>query len=76
MAAAVAKPPPEWPQMPTRSMSMKGCRSASSLMPAIWSGSVLSPMRPYQASWNAFARPGVPMPSIATTTKPSSASAW
>jgi hypothetical protein len=25
MALAVAKPPPEWPQMPARSMSMNGC---------------------------------------------------
>ncbi|CAM5470452.1 hypothetical protein RLIN73S_01579 [Rhodanobacter lindaniclasticus] len=45
-------------------------------MPATWSGSVLSPMSPYQVSWNDLERHGVPMPSIATTMKPSSAIAW
>ena len=30
MAAAVMKPPPEWPQMPTRLISIYGCMAASS----------------------------------------------
>jgi hypothetical protein len=35
IAVVVAKPPPEWPQMPARDRSIHGYFSASSFMPAI-----------------------------------------
>ena len=46
-ASAVMNPPPEWPHIAALVMSIHGYFFASSFMPAIWSGIVLSrPIRP------------------------------
>src|SRR5690606_34117704 len=65
-AAAVALPPADGPQMPTRWMSIRGWRAASCFSAVTWSGRVLSAMSPALASWKALLRHGwLPMPSIA-----------
>ena len=52
--------------MPTRSRSIHGYFAPSCFNAVTWSGKVLSTMLPYQASWNALLRNGVPL--VATNT--------
>ena len=61
--------------MPTRVMSYQGYFAATALCQRIRSGKPASLRFFHATSWNAFERLLVPMPSICTTMKPSSASA-
>src|SRR5258708_5728776 len=61
--------------MPTRVTSMYGYFAAAALIQRMRSGKPASAMSFQQTSWNARDRQLVPMPSIWTTMKPSSASA-
>jgi hypothetical protein len=59
--------------MPTRVMSYHGYFAATALCQRMRSGKPASPRFFQATSWNAFERLDVPMPSICTTMKPSSA---
>ena len=61
--------------MPTRVMSYQGYFAATALCHRIRSGKPASPRFFQATSWKAFERFDVPMPSICTTTNPSSACA-
>ena len=59
--------------MPTRELSYEGYFAATALCQRMRSGNPASLMFFQATSWNAFDRFDVPMPSICTTMKPSSA---
>ena len=60
--------------MPTREMSYQGYFAAAALCHRMRSGKPASLRFFHATSWNAFERFDVPIPSICTTMKPSSAS--
>ncbi len=62
--------------MPTRVMSYQGYFAAAALCHRMRSGNPASPRFFQATSWKALERLLVPMPSMCTTMKPSSASAW